>query len=419
MTSSASKTIEINIDIGDSFWPLLEPSRYKGAHGGRGGGKSHFFADILIEKASWHPVRIVCLREYQKSLAHSVKTLLERKIAKQGVGERFDIQKTQIIGASGSLIIFEGMQSHNADSIKSLEDFDIAYFAEAHRASDYSLEILRPTLRNEGSELWFDWNRTDPKNPVERLFYGDEASPDSIVIESNYNNNPWFPEVLRKEMLYDRGRDADRFEHIWGGKFRKHSMARVFSNWVEESFDTPEGVWFYFGADWGFSIDPTVLVRMWIKGRTIYIDQEAYQVGCEIDNTPALFAGTDKQSPARWENPKGLGGISGACDWRITADSARPETISYIKKRGFNIGPAKKGAGSIEDGIEFLKSYDIKVHPRCRHCIDELTYYSYVVDKLTGEVSNVLEDKKNNVIDAIRYALENVRRLTQLQLRSL
>src|SRR5690606_4760093 len=152
------------------------------------------------------------------------------------------------------------------------------------------------------------------------------------------------------------------------------------------------------------------LIRSYIEGRTLFVDREAYKVGCEIDYTPALFAGSDTRTPPRWENPWGWQGIPGSMRWPITADSARPETISYMQRKGFNIAPAKKGAGSIEDGIEFLKSYDIVVHPDCLHTIDELTLYSFKVDKLTDEVLPVLEDKKNHVIDALRYAVENLRR---------
>ena len=94
----------------------------------------------------------------------------------------------------------------------------------------------------------------------------------------------------------------------------------------------------------------------------------------------------------------------------IRADSARPETIDHMRKAGFNIFPARKGAGSVEDGVEFLKGYDIVVHPRCKHVIDELTHYSWEADRLTGEPTNKLADKHNHCVDALRYALENVRR---------
>lgn len=122
-------------------------------------------------------------------------------------------------------------------------------------------------------------------------------------------------------------------------------------------------------------------------------------MGCEIDRTPALFDSLVPDEP------------QSARKWPIRADSARPETISYMRRHGYDkIAAALKGPNSVMDGIEFLKSYDIVVHPRCRHTIDELTLYSFKIDEKTNEVLPVLEDKKNHVIDALRYAVEGVRR---------
>lgn len=391
----------LKVPVAEVFTPLLGPARYKGAHGGRGSGKSHFFADQIVSLAAYKPIKAVCLREFQNSMKHSVKSLIEGKIDRHGLSNRFESKQTHIEGVCGSLIIFTGMQSHNADSIKSLEDFDIAWFEEAQRASAKSLEMLRPTLRKEGSEIWFSWNRTNPTDPVEKLFYDVDGNvaPDARVVEANWNDNPWLTSILLKEMEYDRKRDEDRFQHVWNGAFQSHSEARVFKNWRMAYFDeamilkTCQGP--YYGADWGFAQDPTVLVCLWVDhvNKLIYIRHEAYEVGCKIQDTPVLF----EQIP-------------GARRHQIIADSARPETNQYMRDAGFIVTSAKKGAGSVEEGIEFLKSYDIVVHPDCPKSADELTHYSYHVDKITGMVTNRLEDKKNHVIDAMRYALENVRR---------
>jgi phage terminase large subunit len=385
----------LRIETPRVFVPLLKPARYKGAYGGRGSGKSHFFAEMLVETALMTPgLRAVCIREVQRSLEQSVKRLVEDKIEALGLGSLFEIQKYEIKTPGDGLIIFQGMQNHTSDSIKSLEGYNIAWIEEAQSLSQRSLDLLRPTIRAEGSEIWAGWNPSKGTDPIDAFFRGDEAPPDSIVVRANWQDNPWFPEVLRAEKDWDQRRDADKYAHIWLGEYQRNSEARVFRNWRVEPFDTPDKSVFYFGADWGFSIDPTVLVRCYIEGRTLYVDQEAYKVGCEIDRTPQLFDT-----------------IPGAKLWPITADSARPETISYVKRNGYpRIKPAAKGANSVQDGIEFLKSYDIVVHPRCRHTIDELTLYSFKTDPLTGEVTPILEDKKNHVIDALRYAVEGVRR---------
>jgi len=376
--------------------PLLNPARYKGAHGGRGSGKSHFFAEMLIEEHIAKPNQSsVCVREVQLSLNQSVKRLLAMKIEELGVGSYFDVQDKQIRSKHGDgLIIFQGMQNHTADSIKSLEGYDRAWVEEAQSLSQHSLDLLRPTIRKPNSELWFSWNPRKAEDPVDALLRGDTPPPDSTVVEVNYADNPWFPDVLREEMEYDRGRDRDKYNHVWLGKYLQNSEAQVFKNWSVQEFDTPMDATLRFGADWGFASDPTVLVRCFIIGRKLFIDYEAYAVGCEIVNIPDLFMTVPE-----------------AEKWPITADSARPETISHVKKHGFpRILPAVKGAKSLEDGIEWLKSFEIIVHPRCKHTIDELSLYSYKIDKLTEQVLPILEDKENHVIDALRYACEGVRR---------
>lgn len=357
-------------------------------------------------------LRWVCVREIQKSLEQSVKRLIEDDIERMGVGSRFRVRDKWIETPGDGIIIFQGMQNHTAESIKSLEGYDGAWVEEAQSLSSRSLELLRPTIREEyddgtTSELWFSWNPNKATDPVDAMLRGSVPPPGAVVIEANYRDNPWFPEVLREEMEWDRARDPDKYAHIWLGEYQRNSEARVFKNWREDVLQVPDGVRPHFGGDWGFAVDPTVLVRCWHWGRTLYIDAEAYKVGCEIDDTPALFGGSDRQTPPRWNNRHGWAGIEGAIDWPIIADNARPETIAYMQARGFRIVGARKGAGSVEDGVEWLKSVNIVVHPRCRHTIDELTLYSLKVDKTTGEVLPVLGDKDNHVIDSLRYAMES------------
>ncbi|MDE2585540.1 MAG: PBSX family phage terminase large subunit [Betaproteobacteria bacterium] len=376
------------------FVPLLNPARYKGVHGGRGSGKSHFFGELMVERHISKKTDSVCVRENQKSLDQSVKKLLEAKIEALNAGAYFEIQDKRILAKNGGRIIFQGMQNHTAESIKSLEGYDVAWVEEAQTLTQKSLDMLRPTIRKPGSELWFSWNPRNENDPVDVLLRGDNPPPDAVVIEANYEDNPWFPEVLRMEMEYDRSRDPEKYAHIWLGQYQRNSEARVFRNWRVEEFEAPAGVTFRMGADWGFSVDPSVLVRCYIEGRNLYVDYEAYMVGCEIVNLPALFMSVPE-----------------AERWPMVADSARPETISHMRNNGFpKILPAVKGARSLQEGVEWLKSFDIIVHPRCKHLIDELTLYSYKTDPDTGLVMPILQDKDNHVIDALRYACEGVRR---------
>lgn len=336
---------------------------------------------------------MICLRETQLSLQQSVKKLIEIKIEAFGLGKYFNVLQTHIESSRGGRIGFQGMQNHTADSIKSLQGYKYAWVEEAQNFSQRSLDLLRPTIREDDSEIWFSWNPNQPTDPVD-VFLRESPPPDSIVVKANYTDNPWLPKVMLDEIEYDKRRDPDKYAHVWLGQYQSNSEARVFKNWKVEEFEAEDGTVHRLGADWGFSVDPSCLVRCHIQGNKLYIDHEAYMVGCEIVNLPDLF----RRVP---ESEK----------WFITADSARPETISYMRTHGYpRINAAVKGKKSVEEGVAFLQSFDIIVHPRCKHLIDELTLYSYRTDSLTGVVLPILEDKRNHLIDSLRYACEGARR---------
>lgn len=386
-----SSTLEIQTPR--VFVPLLGPARYKGAHGGRGSGKSHFFAEALVERAILEPgLRWACIREIQKSLQQSAKRLIEDKIEALDVGREFDVQRDVIKTPGGGMFSFHGMQNHTADSIKSLEGYDGAWVEEAQSLSAHSLRLLRPTIRKPGSELWFSWNPESADDPVDQLLRGPNRITDAVVVEANWRDNPWFPDVLSDERLRDQNRDQDEYEHVWNGHYLTISDAIIFRNRVTvEDFNTPPGARFFHGADWGFSQDPTVLIRCFVQDDCLYIDHEAFGHGVELDDTPALF---DSIPTAR--------------KWPIKADNARPETISHMRRKGFSqIGPADKWKGSVEDGIACLKSFKrIIVHPRCPHTAKEFRLYAFKVDRVTGDILPVIVDKHNHGIDALRYALD-------------
>jgi len=372
-----------------------KPVRFRAVHGGRGSAKSHSFCQALLLKAAERPLRIGCYREIQRSIRDSVKRLLDDKIRESGLAEFYaGSTDTEIRGANGSLFIFNGLRT-NPDAVKSTEGLDIAAVFEANRVSQRSWDLLTPTVRKAGSEIWAEWNPDQPTDPVDAMFRGEGGPPPgSIVREVNWNANPFFPAVLLQELEWDRGRDVEKYQHIWEGGYQRSSEARVFRNWTIEDFDRPAGTVHRLGADWGFAIDPSVLIRCSIEGKRLYIDHEAWMLGCEIDQLPDLF---DRVPESR--------------KWFLTADSARPETISYLRRKGFDrINAAAKGPRSVEEGVSWLQSFDIVVHPRCTHLIDELSMYSYKRDPLTQEVLPVLEDKHNHCIDALRYACEGARK---------
>lgn len=388
-----------DVELPDWSRQLFEPARFKAMWGGRGGGKSRSVASALVLKALQGPERVLCAREVQKSIKDSSKRLLDDEIARMGVSSFFESTESEIRGKNGSLFIFAGLRG-NANAIKSLEGVTIAWVDEAQSITQASLDTLIPTIRAPGSEIWLTWNPLRAEDPVDAMFRSDVPPPDAKVIEVQHDDNPWFPEELRAQMEWQRERDYDKYLHIWRGQYWQNSEARVFKNWrigSADEFDNVGVAEYRLGADFGYSIDPSVLVRCYLRGQSLYIDAEAYMIGCEIEQLPQLFSRVPE-----------------AAKWPITADSSRPETISYLRRNGFDrVRPSVKGPGSVEEGIAFLQSYDIVVHPRCQHVADELATYSYKLDKLTGEPIPQLEDKNNHLIDALRYALEGVRRVKE------
>ena len=383
------------VEVPEAFRDLFRPARYKAFYGGRGSGKSHAMATALVVLASQKPLRILAAREIQRSIRDSSKRLLDDRIAALGLKGRYRSTEAGIRGRNGSVFLFAGLRA-NPESIKSMEGVDIAWVEEAATVSQLSLDLLIPTIRKPDSELWFSWNPRHPTDPVDVMFRGGPARPDAVVRQVSFGDNPWFPAVLEAERLWDQVRDPDKYAHVWDGAYQRHAETRVFRNWRIDSVALPENARPFFGADWGFAVDPTVLVRCYLIGRLLYIDREAYRVGCPIDEIGALFNTID--------------GPHGALPWPITADSARPELIDALRREGFRIRAARKGKNSVEDGVAFLQAHDIVVHPGCKHAIDELTLYSYRTDPLTGDILPALQDRHNHVIDALRYALEPLRR---------
>jgi phage terminase large subunit len=217
----------LRLETSAVFEPLLAPSRYKGAWGGRGSGKSHFFAEKLIEDAMAEPgdsgegLRSVCIREVQKDLAQSSKLLIETKLNHHGLTEvdGFKVYRDVIQTPKDGLMIFKGMNDYTADSIKSLEGFKRAWWEEAQTATAHSLNLLRPTLRATGSELWFSWNPRRAVDPVDVMLRGPEVPTGAVVIKANWKDNPWFTAELEQERKDCIRMQPEQYDHIWEGGY--------------------------------------------------------------------------------------------------------------------------------------------------------------------------------------------------------
>ena len=373
-------------------------ARTKVYYGGRGSAKSWGFAEALIRLTSALPLRVLCVRQYQVSIADSSHKILVDTIERLGLQSWFTVTAKSITSRAGAEFLFKGLHN-NEQGIRSIEGVDICWAEEAQTITSGSWRSLSPTIRKPTSELWISYNLIDEADATHQRYVINER-PNSIVHKLNYDSNPYFGGVLREEMEEDKKNDFHLYEHIWLGMPLKVSNAVVFNGKyrVEEFADDlwKQAPRLLFGNDFGFSQDPTALIRMFILDRTLYIEYEAYGTGVELDEMPAFYDT-----------------VPGSRDWPIKADAARPETISHLKRHGFAISAAAKWDGCVKDGIAHIRAFQaVVIHPRCKHTATEFRTYKYKVDtRVTDQYGNpqvlpLLVDKNNHAIDGIRYGLD-------------
>lgn len=380
----------VDIEISEAFKPLFKPWRYKVYYGGRGAGKSYTFAMVLLLLCSQKKTRVLCTREHQNSIKDSVHKLLSDCIANMKMDAFYTITRDSIIGVNGSEFIFQGLK-HQPHKIKSLEGVDICWVEEAQSISNESWQILIPTIRKAGSEIWLSMNPNLSTDPTYKRFLTKPYRDNQITIKVNYDNNRFLSDELKKEMEYMKEVDYQGYLHVWLGECRTSTEAQIFKGkYIVHDFETPNDAVFYHGLDWGFSTDPLAIVRCWIRNQELYIDYEAGGLGVELDYTH-----------------REIDRIPNAKNYIIRADNARPESISFVKRQGYMIEPVYKWSGSIEDGIAFMKSFrQIHVHSRCLNTANEFMLYNYKQDRLSGDILPDIIDENNHYMDGIRYALQ-------------
>lgn len=400
-------TIKLPPKLVPVFTPPRGELRYRGAYGGRGSGKSFSFALMAAVWGYAEKLRILCTRELQVSIKESFHAEVKNAIASTPwLAAHYDVGIDYIRGKNGTEFIFRGLR-HNMSAIKSMAQIDLCVIEEAEDVPESSWQDLEPTIRAKGSEIWAVWNPKKDGSPVDSRFRK-ARPPRSEIVQMNYHDNPWFPAVLDEQRQHQqRVLDPATYAHIWEGAYLHHSAAQVFRDKYRIDEFTPSTDWDgpYFGVDWGFSQDPTTGVKCWVHDRKLYIEYDAAKVGLELDETAEYLK-------AR---------VLGIEAHTSRADSARPESISYLKRYGLpRIEPCKKGKGSVEDGVEFIKSFKkVIIHPRCKAAQQEFDLYSYKIDRLSGDILPQLVDANNHVIDALRYALEPIMKKTKYSLENL
>lgn len=385
--------IEIPPKLIPVFTPKRGETRYRGAYGGRGSGKSFSFALMAATWGYAEPLRILCTREFQASIKESFHAELKAAIySKPWLAANYDVGADYLRGLNGTEFLFKGLR-RNMQSIRSLSRIDLCIIEEAEDVPEQAWRDLVPTIRAEKSEIWAIWNPRDEDSPVDKRFIKQNRD-DAVVAEVNFQDNPWFPDVLEAERQHDLATmDPATYAHVWEGAYLENSETQILHGKVRVAEFEPGKDWDgpYHGLDFGFANDPTTANRCWIHDDRLWIEYEANRVELELDETADFVK--DR--------------IPGIEKYVIRADSARPESISYLKRNGLpRIEGVEKWQGSVEDGIQHLRSYkEIVVHPRCKETIRETRLYSYKVDKQTGDILPQVVDAHNHHIDDIRYAL--------------
>lgn len=382
---------------------FMQPARTRVFWGGRGSGKTKGIAKrvvLNVYRLAEMGVRgqYLSSRERLNSLDESsLQELKEAIFSEPWLADYYDVGEKYIRTKNRRIYFsFAGLTT-NLDSIKSKAQLVGNWTDEAEGVSEAAWRKLIPTLRSEGegwhAENIISFNPEKEDSATYKRFVKSPAG-DCLVTRLNWDDNPWFPEILNLSRLDDLANRPDSYDHIWNGGFLTISDAIVFSGRFEVKDFTPQSHWNgpYQGGDFGFSQDPTAAVRCYENDGYLYISHEAYKRGLELDHTADYVTGC----------------IPNFEDYVTRWDNARPESISYLKRHGLPRSTAvSKWPGSVIDGVSFLKSFKkIIIHPRCQNIHKEFRLYSHKVDKKTEDIMPDIVDKDNHGIDALRYAVD-------------
>lgn len=385
----------MEIQIPTEFRRLFDTDwREAAVYGGRGSLKSHTVARCLLIKARQKKIRVACFREFQNSIAESSHQLLVDLISKYKLND-FKATDNSIVNViNGSDFLFKGLH-RNEQSIKSIEGIDIAWVEEAQTVSKKSIDVLTPTIRKPGSQIIYTYNRLEEEDPVHKRLVI-EGRPNTLVIKVNYDvaiKYGWFPEVLRVEMEDDRDRRPALYRHKWLGE--PNTLAgKIYNGWVTDIDEIPqEAKLVRYGLDFGYSIDPTVLIAIYYYNGMYICDEVLYQKGLSNRTIADTLLNLESKM--------------------VVADSAEPKSIDEIRSYGVNIVGAKKGQGSVNQGIQWVQELKVGLTTRSVKTRTAYINYKWALDK-NEKPLNEPDDSVHewsNAMDAIRYGLDSFRPL--------
>lgn len=391
------------LQVPEKLSGLFEPRRYKVMHGGRGGGKSWTVAGVLLAMASEQPLRVLCAREIQKSIKQSVHQLLTDQINRLGLGAFFEVLETEIRGINGSLFLFSGLQSHTVDSIKSFEGCDVVWVEEAHGVSKKSWDVLIPTIRKEGSEIWLTLNPDMETDETYQRFIA-APSDDTWVAEIKWSDNPWFPRVLDEERRKaKRTMLADDYAHIWEGKARTVAAGAIYRHEMESLF--------LDGRATTVPYDPTLPVHTvwdlgWNDSMVIILVQRGAQDVRVIDyiedshRTLDWYVAQLEKRPYRW------GTDFLPHDGKTRNFQTGKSTEQLLRELGRISVRSQATATSVEDGIKQVRMVFPRVYidkHKCARLIECLKRYQRSIHSKTDEPMGPLHDEYSHGADSMRY----------------
>lgn len=379
------------IQIPSEFARLFDTDwREAAIYGGRGSLKSHTVARVLLIRAMQKPGRAGCFREFQNSIADSSHSLLKNLIEEYEL-PNFKVTNDSIVNtATGYDFIFKGLRN-NVQSIKSIEGMTEAWVEEAQTITEKSIDVLTPTVRLPGSQIFYTYNRLKDKDPVhQRLVI--EGRPNTLVINVNYDvalKYGWMSDVLRLEMESDRDNRPEIYKHKWLGE-PSNLKGQIYANFKKIAEMPKEAKYMGAGLDFGYTNDPTALVDVWKWNNAYILDEQLYNKGMRNSEIGQQIIKLPHYS-----------------NQLVVGDSAEPKSIDDIRDEGVTIVGATKGKDSINNGIQLLQGLEIYYTERSHNIEEEVLNYQWRVDKEDKSL-NIPIDAYNHALDAVRYKISDI-----------
>lgn len=402
----------MNAEFPEKLKALFAPARYKCAHGGRGSAKSWGFARALLIMGAQKPLRILCTREVQKSIKDSVHRLLSDQVQALGLGQFYEVLENEIRGRNGTVFLFAGLAQHTVESIKSFEGVDIVWIEEAQVVTKRSWDVLTPTIRKEGSEIWLSLNPDMESDETYQRFVA-RPPAGALVIQMNWRDNPWFPEVLERERLDTKQRDPDDYDNIWEGVPKRVAVGAIYRLEVERmyadrrvravAYDPLLPVDTVWDLGWADSMSIGMFQRNRTEVRCIdYIEDSNHMLD--------WYVAQMEKRPYRWGKDF-IPHDGGTRDYK-TGKS----TQELLKALGRKVEVLTRGG--IEEGIKATRMLFPRVYideDKCERLLECLKRYRRMIPVNTGEPAGPLHDEFSHGADMFRYAAQAVERMGKPQ----